>query len=127
MKKIKDTNMQSLLSLVLRAGVVVSITIVFLGGIIYLYRHGHSIANYKTFIGTPDFIRHTDGIFHSTFDLKGQAIIQLGIILLIATPILRVIFSAIGFVLEKDYLYVLISLLVLLIIFISTLSGHAGW
>jgi uncharacterized membrane protein len=126
MKKFKDTNMQMLLALVLRAGVIVSISIVFFGGIIYLYRHGYSTANYKTFIGTPDFIKHTDGIFQSTFDLKGQAIIQLGIILLIATPILRVIFSAIGFVLEKDYLYVFISLLVLFIIFISTLSGHAG-
>jgi len=50
----------------------------------------------------------------------------LGIALLIATPILRVIFSAIGFVLEKDYLYLGISLVVLSIIFFSALSGHAG-
>jgi uncharacterized membrane protein len=126
MKKFKDTDMQSLLGLVLRAGVIISMSVVFLGGVIYLYRHGQSVANYKTFIGTPDFIRHAPGIFYSTFDLKGQAIIQLGIILLIATPILRVIFSAIGFVLEKDYLYVIISLMVLIVIFISTLSGHAG-
>ena len=126
MKKFKDTDMQTLLGLVLRAGVIVSIIIVFFGGVIYLYLHGHSIANYKKFVGIPVFIQHIDSLFHAAFNLKGQAIIQLGIMLLIATPILRVIFSAIGFVLEKDYMYVMISLLVLLIIFASTLSGQAG-
>jgi uncharacterized membrane protein len=126
MKKFKDADMQLLLGQVLRMGTVISISIVFLGGVIYLYRHGHSIANYKTFIGIPGFVQHAGSLFYGAFTLKGQAIIQLGIILLIATPILRVIFSAIGFVLEKDYMYLAISLLVLFIIFISTISGHAG-
>src|SRR5476651_210903 len=103
MKKFKDTDMQLLLGRVLRAGTVISISIVFLGGIIYLYRHGHSVADYKTFVGVPDFVQHAGSLFNGAFMLKGQAIIQLGIILLIATPILRVMFSAIGFVLEKDY------------------------
>ena len=126
MKKFRDTDMQLLLGRVLRAGTVVSISIVFFGGVIYLYRHGHSVANYKVFIGTPDFVQHAASLFSGAYSLKGQAIIQLGIILLIATPIFRVIFSAIGFVFEKDYLYVGISLLVVLIIFVSALSGHAG-
>lgn len=122
----KDTDMQVVIGWVLRIGVIVSISIVFFGGIIFLYRHGHEIADHKKFTGIPDFIRTPGGIIDSIFAFRGQAIIQFGIILLIATPILRVIFSAIGFVLEKDRLYVFISLLVLLIIFISTLSGHVG-
>jgi uncharacterized membrane protein len=125
-KKFKDTDMQLLLGRVLRAGTVISICVVFLGGVIYLYRHGHATVNYKTFVGIPDFVRHFPGVFYSAFNLKGQAIIQIGIILLIFTPILRVICSAIGFILEKDYLYTGISLLVLFIIFMSMLSGHAG-
>lgn len=126
MIKFKDKDMQLLLGQVLRAGTVISISIVFIGGIFYLYRHGHTIADYRVFKGIPDFVQHASGIFNGIINLKGQAIIQFGIILLIATPIFRVIFSAIGFVLEKDYLYVGISLLVLLIIFMSMLSGHAG-
>ena len=126
MIKFKDTDMQSLLGQVLRAGTIISISIVFIGGVFYLYRHGHSIADYKEFKGIPDFVQHAGSLISSAINLKGQAIIQLGIIFLIATPILRVIFSAIGFVLEKDYMYVGISLLVLLIIFISMLNGHAG-
>ena len=126
MNKFKDTDMQLLLGRVLRAGTVISISIVFLGGVLYLYRHGHATANYKTFTGIPNFVKHFPGIIYSALDTKGQAIIQIGIILLIATPILRVVCSAIGFVLEKDYMYVGISVLVLFIIFMSMLSGHAG-
>jgi uncharacterized membrane protein len=126
MTKFKDKDMQLLLGQVLRAGTVVSISIVFAGGIFYLYRHGLSVVNYKTFKGVPDFLQHFRGIMASVFHLNAPAVMQLGIMLLIATPILRVAFSAIGFVLEKDYLYVGISLLVLFIIFMSMINGHAG-
>jgi uncharacterized membrane protein len=126
MKIFKDKDMQLLLSHVLRAGTIISVTIVFIGGVFFIYRHGQSISDYHKWNGIPNFIRTTSGIFHGIWALKGQAMIQLGIVMLIATPILRVIFSAIGFVLEKDYMYVGISLLVLGIIFFSMMSGHAG-
>jgi uncharacterized membrane protein len=126
MIKFKDRDMQSLLSRVLRAGTVISISVVFIGGIIYLARHGQSIANYKVFNGIPDFVQNPGAIMKGIFNLKGQAIIQFGIVLLIATPVVRVIFSAVGFILEKDYLYVAISLLVLSIIFFSMMTGRAG-
>jgi len=122
----KDTDMQVVIGWVLRIGVIVSISIVFFGGVIFLYRHGHEVADHRKFIGIPYFIQSISGIFNGIITFRGQAIIQFGIILLIATPILRVIFSTIGFVLEKDKLYIAISLLVLLIIFISMLTGHAG-
>jgi len=126
MKSFKDKDMQLLLGQVLRAGTVVSVSVVFVGGVLFLERHGHTIADYRSFKGIPDFVRNPSGILYGILAFKGQAIIQLGIALLIATPILRVIFSAIGFVLEKDYLYLGISLVVLSIIFFSALSGHAG-
>lgn len=126
MTKFKDKDMQLLLGQVLRAGTVVSISIVFAGGVFYLYRHGLSVVDYKTFNGAPDFLQHFRGVINAVFHLNAPAVMQLGIMLLIATPILRVAFSAIGFVLERDYLYVGISLLVLFIIFFSMANGHAG-
>jgi uncharacterized membrane protein len=122
----KDTDMQVVIGWVLRIGVIVSISIVFFGGVIFLYRHGYEIVDHRKFIGIPDFIQTFSGIMNGIITLRGQAIIQFGIILLIATPILRVMFSTVGFVLEGDKLYICISLLVLLIIFISMISGHAG-
>src|ERR1700743_2624683 len=97
MKIFKDRAMQQLLGHVLRTGTVVSITVVFIGGLFFIYRHGQSISDYRTFKGIPAFIQTASGIFHGIGALKGQAMIQLGIVLLIATPILRVVFSAIGF------------------------------
>lgn len=124
--RFKDRDMQVVIGWVLRLGVIVSISIVFIGGVIYLMRHGHEVADHRQFKGVPAFISTVGGVFRGVFALRGQAIIQLGIALLIATPVLRVMFSAIGFVMEKDKLYVFISLLVLCIILASMLTGHAG-
>ncbi len=122
----KDVDMQAIIGWILRTGVIFSMAIVVIGGILFVYRHGHSIPDYHVFKSVPYFIHNIDGIADGVFHLKGQAIIQAGIVLLIATPIIRVAFSAIGFILEKDYLYTFITLLVLLIIVISMLTGRAG-
>ena len=123
--KFKDKDMQLIIGWLLRLGWVIDVTIVIIGGIMYLLRHGRTTADYTTFRGVPDFI-YPPGIIRGIFDFKARAIIQAGIILLIATPVLRVIFSAIGFLMEKDYLYIAVSLLVLLIIICSMFSGYAG-
>ena len=122
MNKFKDTDMQAIIGWILRTGVIFSMGIVAIGGVLFVYRHGHSIPDYRTFKAVPYFIHNIEDIAN----FKGQAIIQAGIVLLIATPIIRVAFSAIGFILEKDYLYTFITLLVLLIIVVSMLTGHAG-
>jgi uncharacterized membrane protein len=125
-KTFKDTDMQAVIGWVLRAGVFISMLIVFFGGVLYLYRHGHTIADYHEFKGIPVFVHSFGGIVNGIINFRGRAIIQAGIILLIATPVIRVLFSAVGFILEKDYLYTAITFIVLLIIIISALSGNAG-
>ena len=122
----KDKDIQSVIGWILRGGVIISMLIVFSGGIIYLIRHGQEMENYSVFKGTPAFIHTGRGIINGIFTGRGQAIIQAGIILLIATPIIRVVFSAIGFLIEKDYLYTIITFIVLCIIFFSMFSGHIG-
>ena len=124
--KYRDADMKLVISWILRGGIFLSMVFVLVGGAIFIYRHGHSIPDYRVFKGVPYFIHDTGGIIRGIFNIKGQAIIQAGIILLIATPVVRVAFSAIGFLIEKDYLYTFITLLVLLIIIASMLSGNLG-
>jgi uncharacterized membrane protein len=124
--KFRDKDMQVIIGWILRAGVVLSMGIVFIGGVLYVYRHGHSIPDYQVFKGVPYFIRSNDGIIQGILSGKGQAIIQAGIILLIATPVIRVAFSAVGFIIEKDYLYTVITLVVLLILIGSMIYGKVG-
>ncbi|QJD97144.1 DUF1634 domain-containing protein [Mucilaginibacter robiniae] len=125
-KQFKDTDIQLAIGWILRLGVIISMSVVFIGGCLYIYRHGYSIANYHEFKGVPNFVHTPAGIWHGILTGHGQAIIQAGILLLVATPVLRILFSAFGFLLEKDYLYVGITLLVLAIIIISALTGHGG-
>lgn len=125
-KSFKDTDVQVIIGLLLRWGVIISMSVVFLGGLIYVSRHGHETASYNHFKGEPTYLKTIKGIWQNTFNVKGRAIIQLGILLLIATPIARVLLSVFSFMIEKDYLYIAITLIVLGIIMFSMLSGIGG-
>jgi uncharacterized membrane protein len=125
-EKWQDKDMQLVIGNLLRGGVLLSMTIVILGGIIYLIRHGAQFPEYKTFHGQPQGFRTITGIFHSVWTGRGRGIIQLGILVLIATPIFRVAFSVIGYLREKDYLYMAITFLVLCIILFSMLGGKGA-
>ncbi|MEO6520508.1 MAG: DUF1634 domain-containing protein [Mucilaginibacter sp.] len=125
-KRITDKDIEQLLGSVLRWGVLLSMVVVIWGGTVYLYRHGHDVSDYATFKTQPNFTIQLKAIIGGIFDLRGRAIIQFGIILLIATPIARVLLSAISFAAEKDYLYVGIAVIVLSVITISMLGGFGG-
>jgi uncharacterized membrane protein len=122
----QDRDIQLFIGALLRWGVLLSMAVVVFGGLVYLYRHGHSVIDYSKFKGQPDLTSNFKAIIEGVLDFRGRAIIQLGILLLIATPITRVAYSAIGFMAEKDYLYVGIALIVLAIIVVSMLGGFGG-
>jgi uncharacterized membrane protein len=122
----KDKDLQIIIGNLLRGGVLLSMGIVFMGGMVYLFRHGQQLPAYKTFHKqSPEFTTIT-GVLRGVLGGHGRAIIQLGILVLIATPIARVAFSILGYFVEKDYLYMAITFLVLCIILFSMLGGFGG-
>jgi uncharacterized membrane protein len=118
-----DRKVEEIIGTLLRTGVLLSATIVLLGGVIYLARHGTSAADYRVFRGEPSELRQIRGIVHSAISLRGRGIIQLGLLLLIATPVARVIFSIFAFAAEKDRLYVGFASVVLVILLFSLLGS----
>jgi uncharacterized membrane protein len=120
-----DATVEVIIGNLLRIGVLISATIVVVGGVIYLARHGSAPASYAVFRGEPDDLRHTSGIVKQVLGGRSRGIIQLGLILLIATPVARVAFSAVAFALEKDRLYFAVTLIVLVILLYSLLGSHA--
>ncbi|MEE1884876.1 DUF1634 domain-containing protein [Pedobacter flavus] len=129
MKKVvqhtSDKDIQIILGTLLRVGVISSMVIVTIGCVMYLFEHAHETVNYSEFridFNTYDSIPK---IYRDLMLFKSSAIIQFGILLLIFTPILRIIFSIYSFILEKDYLYVVIGLIVLSIILLSLNGGLA--
>lgn len=125
-RKWQDKDMEVIIGNLLRGGVLLSTSVVAVGGAIYLIRHGSALPDYKTFQNEPDTLRTVSGILRSVWGGRGRGIIQLGILILIATPVFRVAFSVVGYLLEKDYLYMCITLLVLGIILFSMFGRLGG-
>ncbi len=120
-----DQRMEEIIANLLRAGVLLAAFMVFCGGVIYLVRHGRSLADFRMFRGEPVELTTLRGISASAFRLSGRGVIQLGLLILIATPVARVAFSVWGFYAEHDRMYVVFTLIVLVILLCS-LAGYAG-
>jgi uncharacterized membrane protein len=108
-----DEKMEWMISLLLRIGVISASTLVLAGGIFYLYQHGNVFPHYQTFQGEPPYLRALGGILSSAMSLDSRGIIQLGVLLLVLTPVARVAFSVAVFAIQRDRLYVGVTLFVL--------------
>jgi len=124
----RDRRIEVILGNLLRTGVLVSAAVVLLGASIYLSRHAHDPADYRVFRGEPSEYRTIRGVIQSLIvgRGRGQGLIQLGLLLLIATPIARVAFSVVGFAIERDRLYVIFTLIVLAVLLYSFLGSGIG-
>lgn len=118
-----DQRIENVLGNLLRAGVLLSAFVVAIGGVIYLARHGHSPVDFRVFRGEPADLRNVRGIIGAAVALQGRGIIQLGLLLLLATPVARVAFSIFGFAQERDRMYVVFTVIVFSILLYSLLGS----
>ena len=119
-----DHRIENMMGRLLQAGVLIASAVVLIGGILYLGAHGGRTRDYRTFASEPASLRHPVEMFHLLITGDAAAVVQLGVLLLIATPIARVLFAAIGFAVERDRLYVAISVAVLGVLIFGLL--HVG-
>lgn len=119
MKPLNDERVEGLIANLLRAGVLIAAMVVIGGAVPYLSSHPRAHVNYRTFHGEPDNLKSVHGIIGSAFSGDLRGIMQLGLLLLIATPIARVMFSAMAFAMEGDRMYVGFTLLVLAVLLYS--------
>ena len=121
-----DQKIEQTISHLLRVGVVISALVVFTGAVVFLTRHGQAPTAYHVFRGEPSDLRSLGGILRSAFSLHGRGIIQLGLVLLIFTPVARVAFSIWGFAAEHDRMYLVFTSVVLVVLLYSLFgSGSA--
>jgi uncharacterized membrane protein len=125
-RDLTDQQFENMIGNLLRIGVSLSAFVVAFGAVIYLVRHGRSPADYRVFRGEPSEFRNLSGIVHSALTFHGRGIIQLGLLLLIATPVARVAFAIWGFAAEHDRMYMIFTGIVLIVLLYSLLgSGSA--
>jgi len=119
-----ERRFEQLMGNLLRLGVLSSAAVVLAGAVVYLVRHGGSTPHYQVFRGEPGDLRSLPGILRDAASFQGRGLIQLGLLLLIATPIARVLFSVIAFLRERDWLYIAFTLIVLGVLLYSLLGQH---
>lgn len=121
-----DEKVDAIIGTLLRSGVILAASVVLVGGLCYLIRHGTGQANYGVFNGGNAESHSISGILKGVLTWQCRSVIQLGLLLLIATPVARVAFSVFAFAFERDWAYVVITLIVFAILLFSLLSGYGG-
>jgi uncharacterized membrane protein len=108
-----DERAERVMGRLLQVGVLVAAVVVLAGGCAYLARHGAEPADRRVFRGEPAEFRSPSGIVREAMVLSVRGTILFGLLLLIATPVARVVFSVYVFTRERDATYVLVTLTVL--------------
>lgn len=118
-----DERVDQIIGVLLRVGVVISALVVLAGGIWYLARFGHTIPDYRVFRGEPSELRSVPGVFRGVGAGHCRSLIQLGLLMLIATPVARVVFSIFAFAKQRDRTYVFVTVIVLSFLLYSLSGG----
>ncbi len=118
-----DAQVEQIVGTLLRSGVIVAALIVLVGGILYLMRYGAALPDYRVFRGEPADLRSLSGIVSDALSFRFHGIIQLGLLLLIATPVARVAFSVLAFALQRDRTYATVTLIVFAVLMYSLIGG----
>ena len=121
-----DDDVDQLLGNLLRIGVIIATIVAAIGGVLYLARHGGDPTDHRVFHGEPVELRHLGSIVQGAVTLHAAAIIQLGLVLLIATPVARVAMSLVAFILQRDRVYIVVTSIVLALLIYSLTGGVAG-
>jgi uncharacterized membrane protein len=114
-----DLKMEFAISRMLRAGVSLAAAVIFVGGILYMLQAHGVVPDYRHFHGIPSPARRIAPVLDGVRHLDSRSIIRLGILLLIATPIMRVAFCVFSFAAQKDRIYVVVSATVLTVLLYS--------
>ena len=118
-----DRRLETIIGRLLQIGVLVAAATVFAGGVLYLIQSHAGRVNYRSFAPGNSELLSLPGIVHSAVHFQSLGLIQFGLLLLIATPVARVAMAVVGFALERDRLYTVVSLIVLLILAFSLIHA----
>ncbi len=123
-------DIQQLIGNTLRWGVILACLLATIGGVYYLMQHGLApVPDYRHFDATSAAAQTQfttlNGLWQGILHGDAASCVQVGVIVLILTPIARVVLSLFDFIVEQDWLYVAITAIVLTVIISNSLGGVA--
>lgn len=118
-----DRRLEMIIGNLLRAGVLLAAAVVLAGGGLYLAQSHGLKTSYHHFVVEQAGLRNVAGIVSSAAHLNSEGLMQLGLLLLIATPVARVGMAGVGFLLERDRLYTVVCAIVLAVLLFSLMHA----
>ena len=118
-----DAAIEAIVGRLLQAGVALAAVLVLAGGLRYLAHHGSAPPPGSLFTGEPVELREIGGILRGVGAFGGRALIMCGLLVLIATPVVRVAASLAVFLHQRDRTYTAMTAFVLALLLASML----GW
>ncbi len=110
----------------LLVGVLLAAAVAAVGGLVYLVRYGGDRESYRVFHGVPRGLSTVHGVLAGALHLRSRWVIQLGLLLLIATPVARVALSLVTFAHQRDRLYMAVTAIVLALLLYGLLGPGVG-
>jgi uncharacterized membrane protein len=119
-----DERIEAMVAGLLRAGVMLAGAVVLVGAALYLARYGSAAPQYAVFRGEPENLRSVQGIVSRALTGHPRGIIQLGLLILVATPVARVLVASLAYARAREYRYAILGLMVLSVLLWSSVSGR---
>jgi uncharacterized membrane protein len=113
---VTEERLDRIIGRLLQAGVWLSAAVVAIGGVWLLAGSGESLPRYGHFRRPPVALRTPAGVLSSLAHPNPEALVQFGLLLLIATPVARVVLSLVAFAIRRDRVYVAITAVVLAVL-----------
>lgn len=120
-----DERVELVIGRLLQTGVLLAALVVLVGGVIALSHYGRNSPNFGQFRGEDPLLKSVGSIVHGVLSGDSRAIVQLGLVLLIATPVARVALTLGAFIIQRDKLYIAVTALVLVLLLYGLFWGTA--
>ncbi|HZE08848.1 MAG TPA: DUF1634 domain-containing protein [Gemmatimonadaceae bacterium] len=108
-----DERVEIVIGQLLRTGVLLAALVVLVGGAMVVAHYGKNAPNFRQFRGEDPLLKSVGSIARGVLSGDSRAIVQLGLVLLIATPVARVALTLGAFIIQRDKLYIAVTALVL--------------
>lgn len=121
----RDEHIEQIIGRLLQFGVLLAAVVVLIGGTMLIVHYGSIPANFRQFKGEDPVLKSVGSIAHGVATGDSRAIVQLGLVLLIATPVARVALTLVAFAAQRDRLYIAVTALVLAVLLYGLFWGRA--
>ncbi len=135
-RRMSDGPVELIISWLLRIGVWTSISTIVLGLVLLIAKDGSKLMHRQPggldgllkqgLPGQPATLSAYGDVLLSVRHGQGLGVVMLGLLVLLLTPVLRVAVSIVAFLVERDVLYVWITIVVLCLLLAGIALGKGG-